>query len=103
MAALDASVLSAAFDVVFHHGALEGEDALHAIEMAAPGYTAGQYSQAFAAAELLEDEGWKLAHAWFASDGKSSCTATDLSKLCPGFAAAEYAEAISLCTQWARK
>jgi len=103
MAALDASLLIAAFDVVFHHGALEGRDALHAIEMAAPGFTAEQYAQAFAAAECLEEEGYKLAQTWFANEGKSSCTASDLSKLCPGFSPAEYSEAIKLCTEWARK
>jgi hypothetical protein len=103
MAALDSSLLNAACDVVFHHGALEGQDALHAIEMAVPGFTTEQYAEAFAAAECLEEEGYKLAQSWFANGGKSSCTAADLSKTCPGFTAAEYAEAIHLCTEWARK
>jgi hypothetical protein len=103
MAALNSSLLSAAFDVVFHHGALEGKDALHAIEIAAPRFKPEQYAEAFAAAECLEEEGYKLAQAWFANGGKSSCTAADLSKLCPGFTPREYSEAINLCTEWARK
>ena len=103
MAALDASLLSAAFDVVFHHGALEGTDALHAIEMAVPGLAAEQYAQAFAAAECLEEEGYKLAQAWFANDGQGACSPSELAKACPGFSPAEYSEAISLCTEWARK
>ena len=103
MAALDASLLSAAFDVVFHHGALEGKDALHAIEMAAPGFTEEQYAQAFAAAECLEEESYKMAQAAVASEGKSACSPSILTKACPGFTAAEYSEAISLCTEWARK
>lgn len=103
MVALDSTLLTAAFDVVFHHGALEGKDAVHAVEMSSPGFTAEEYAAAFAAAECLEEEGYKLAQAWFASEGKSSLTTADLAKLCPGFSAAEYAEAIHLCTLWARK
>lgn len=103
MAALDASLMNAAFDVVFHHGALEGKDALHAMEMSAPGFTAEQYAQAFAAAECLEEEGYKMAQAYFANEGKTSCSPSELAKACPGFSPAEYSEAISLCTEWARK
>jgi hypothetical protein len=103
MAALDASLLNAAYDVVFHHGALEGKDALHAIEMAVPGFTAEQYAQAFAAAECLEEEAYKMAQVSIASDGKKVCSSSELAKACPGFSQAEYAEAISLCTDWAKK
>jgi hypothetical protein len=103
MASLDSTLLSAAFDVVFHHGALEGKDALHAMEMSAPGFTAEQYAQAFAAAECLEEEGFKMAQAWVANQGQGACSPSELAKARPGFSPAEYSEAISLCTDWARK
>src|SRR5262249_43102193 len=104
MSSLPATLLGAALRVKWEHGRAGDERAVQSLAERAPGFSAEQYAEAGRLAAVLDGAAYELAAAWFASRGEAPMpTSEELECLCPGFAAADYAESIQKNILWARK
>jgi hypothetical protein len=104
MSSLPTALLGAALRVKWEHGRAGDEQAVRLLSERIPGFSAGQYAEAGRLASVLDGAAYELAAAWFASGGQAPMPRSDeLECLCPGFAEADYIEAIHKNILWARK
>jgi hypothetical protein len=101
---LPTGLLGAALRVKWEHGHAGDEQAVQLLAERSPGFDVGEYAEATRLAAVLDGAAYELAAEWFASLGQAPMpTPEELECLCPGFAAADYAEAIQKNILWARK
>jgi hypothetical protein len=104
MSLLPAALLGAALRVKWEHGRAGDEQAIQLLAERVPGFNAGQYAEAGRLASVLDGAAYELAAAWFASRGQAPMPRSqELECLCPGFARADYIEAMQKNILWARK
>jgi hypothetical protein len=104
MLMLPTGLLGAALRVKWEHGHAGNEQAVRLLVERAHGFSAEEYAEAGRLAAVLDGAAYELAAAWFASRGQAPMpTPEELECLCPGFATADYAEAIQKNILWARK
>jgi hypothetical protein len=104
MESLPAELLGGALRVKWETGHSGDDRAVELLRERIPGFSARQYAEAGRLAAVLDGAAYELAADWFASRGKAEMpTSEELECLCPGFAAADYGEAIQKNILWARK
>jgi hypothetical protein len=104
MSSFPQSLLSEALRIKWEHGHAGNREAAWLLSERLPGYSAREYAEAGRRAAVLDGTAYELAADWFAGKGRQVMpTAEELECLCPGFAPADYAEAIRKNTLWARK
>jgi hypothetical protein len=103
MSQLVQALLSAALRVKWEQGYLGDRHGLRLLAERMPGFSAEDYAAAYSRAEVLNATAWRMADEWHASRAKAVVTTETLAAACPGFADADYVEAISKNLTWARK
>ncbi|HWB14359.1 MAG TPA: hypothetical protein VG826_34355 [Pirellulales bacterium] len=97
-------LLSAALRVKWERGPAEESHAVDLLANRAPGFGAEQYQEASQRAAALDGTAFELAAEWFAGRGQTAFPQEEqLESRHPGFAPADYAEAIKNNVLWARK
>ena len=104
MSSISSELLGAALRMKWDHGLVGTERGIQLLAERVPGFTASQYAEAGRLAAVLDGSAYELASAWFASQGQAPMpTSKELESLCPGFARADYVDAIQNNILWARK
>ena len=104
MQQLPEELLSAALHVKWEQGHSEDQRAVESIAQRVPGFSAEQYGEASRLAAALDAAAYKLAAAWFASQGKGpEPTMAGLKARYPGFSWDDYGEVVNNNILWARK
>jgi hypothetical protein len=104
MSSLPQRLLSEALRVKWESGHSEDERAVELLAERIPGFSPEQYAEASRRAAALDRTAYDLAAAWFASRGKEPFPrGEELEVRHPGFAAADYTEAVQNNVLWARK
>jgi hypothetical protein len=88
----------------WEHGALAEGEAARLLAEYAPGLPRRAYAAAWGRVAILDGVAYDLAANGFAGKGQGALpTAAELECLCPGFAPADYAEAVRNNILWAPK
>jgi hypothetical protein len=98
------ALLGAALRLRWERGALGEGEAARLLAEYAPGLPRRAYAAAWGRVAILDGVAYDLAANWFAGKGRAAMpTAAELECLCPGFAPADYAEAVRNNILWARR